>query len=630
MARRSQKPPASTRALGLLVTRPAEDAAATAEKLQQRGYRPILTPLLTIVPLPETPLSDLATYRALIVTSANGVRVLADRTARRGDLLIAVGEPTASCARALGFTQVESADGDAVVLVNYVRDRLDPDKGKLLHLRGETVTVDPVPMLQDAGFSVESCTLYRAETIDQLSAAAVAALTVGTVGGVLLYSPRSAAAFEAALIRSLNADAAQALTAYCLSPAVAKALALAYRSVAVAPHPLGEALLGLLPVVSAVPSAAREEKMPDPTRPPADAPKDVSEESQTALPGPLAAPLAAPKTSHVRSLIAGLLGGVIGAALLAGVALITRDQWVPLLLPPAPAPDRSLVLRVDALERSVAALPRPADDAALRADLDSLTNRLTALENRPLAAPVLASDGEAIAALRRRVEGFEQALRGTADATSLAALSERSARLSEQMADYLQRVTQARSTTEDITRALVKQAALAVAALRVNSAVAQGLPFADSVRLLASLGAQDAELMSAVSALDAVATMGVPTGEALRARFPALVSAVKAADLATGESGWRQEVARFTGQLIVIRRTDMPVGDGTDARLAKLDGHLSRQEWDAALLVFEGASADIIAIATPFLTDLKARRDAERVASRLLDHTVSLLAKVGQ
>ncbi len=625
------------RPLGLLVTRPAEDAAATAEKLEQRGYRPILTPLLTILPLPETPLPDLAAYRALIVTSANGVRALADRTARRGDLLMAVGEPTASCARALGFTQVESADGDAVVLVNYVRDRLDPDKGKLLHLRGETVTVDPVPMLQDAGFSAESCPLYRAETIDQLSAAAVAALTAGTVGGVLLYSPRSAVAFEAALIRSVGADAAQALTAYCLSPAVAKALALAYRSVVVAPHPLGEALLGLLPVVSAVPSAAssaaREEKMPDPTRPPADAPKEASEESRMAPPvpplAPLAAPPAAPTPPLAGSLIAGLLGGVIGAALLAGVALITRDQWVPLLLPPAPAPDRSLVLRVDALERSVAALPRPADDAALRADLDTVTNRLTALENRPLAAPVLASDGEAIAALRRRVEGFEQALRGTADATSLAALSERSARLSEQMADYLQRVTQARSTTEDTTRALVKHAALAVAALRVNSAVAQGLPFADSVRLLASLGAQDAELMSGVSALDAVAATGVPTGEALRARFPALVSAVKAADLAAGESGWRQEVARFTGQLIVIRRTDMPVGDGTDARLAKLDGHLSRQEWDAALLVFEGASADITAIAAPFLTAVKARRDAERAASRLLDHTVGLLAKVG-
>jgi uroporphyrinogen-III synthase len=605
----------------------------TAEKLQQRGYRPILTPLLTILPLTETPLPDLANYCGLIVTSANGVRALADRTARRGDRLMAVGEPTASRARALGFTRVESADGDALVLVSYVRDRIDPDEGKLLHLRGETVTVDPVPMLQDAGFSAESCPLYRAETVDRLSAEAIAALTAGTVGGVLLYSPRSAKAFETALIRSVGADAAQALTAYCLSPAVAKALALAYRSVAVAPHPLGDALLGLLPVVSAVSSAAREEKMSDPTRPPADAAKEVSEESRTAtsapLAAPLSAPLAAPKVPLAGSLITGLLGGVIGAALLAGATLITRDQWLPQFLPPAPAPDRSLLLRVDALARSIDALPRAADDAALRADLDSVINRLTAVENRPLALTGVASDEEAIAALRRRVDGFEQALRGTADATSLAALSERSARLSEQMADYLQRVTQARSMTDDTTRALVKQAALAVAALRVNSAVAQGVPFADSLRLLASLGAQDTELMSAVSALDAASTTGVQTVEALRARFPSLVSAVKAADLATGESGWRQEVARFTGQLIVIRRTDVTVGDSTDARLAKLDAHLSRQEWDAALLVFEGASADITAVAAPFLAAVKARRDAERFASRLLDHTVSLLAKVG-
>ncbi|WP_395831654.1 uroporphyrinogen-III synthase [Elstera sp.] len=620
--------------LGLLITRPAEDAAATAEKLQRRGFRPIITPLLAIAPIPDAVLPDLGDYLGLIVTSANGVRALAQSTDRRSDLIMAVGEHTAARARALGFTRVESADGDALVLVNYVSDRLDPDEGKLLHLRGETLAVDPAPMLRDAGFTVDSCTLYRAETVDRLTDEAEAALAAGTVEGVLLYSPRSATAFEAALHRGIGGEVAKALTAYCLSPAVAKALALAYRSVQVAPHPLGEALLGLLPAVSAVPSAPREETMSEPVLPPADAPKAETRQDRAradapaALPPPAAPPKAA-KSGSSGGMIAGLLGGVIAVVALGGIGFATREQWVAAMVPPAPAPDRSLVLRVDALERTLAALPRPADEAALRADLDKLTERLAAVENRPVAVPVPASDPEAIAALRRRVEGFEQALRGTADATSLAALSERSARLSEQMADYLQRVTQARSATEETTRALVKQAALAVAALRVNSAVAQGVPFADAIRLLASLGAQDAELMGSVAGLDALAATGVPTGEALRARFPDLVSAVKAAELASGESGWRQEIARFTGHLIVIRRTDVPVGDGLDARLAKLDAHLSRNEWDAALLTFEGAAADLRAAAEPFLAAIKERRDAERFAARLLDHTIGQLAKVG-
>ena len=627
-------PTRSKSPLGLLVTRPAEDATATAEKLQRRGFRPILTPLLTIAPIPDAVLPDLGDYLGLIVTSANGVRALAERTDRRGDLIMAVGEHTAARARALGFTRVESADGDALVLVNYVSDRLDPDEGKLLHLRGETLAVDPAPILRDAGFTVDSCTLYRAEIIERLTDEAEAALAAGTVEGVLLYSPRSATAFEAALKGGIGGEAAKALTAYCLSPAVAKALALAYRSVQVAPHPLGEALLGLLPAVSAVPSAPREEIMSEPALPPADAPKAETRQDRARLDAPaaLSPPAVPPKAAKSGSgsgLIAGLLGGVIAVVALGGIGFATRDQWVSALIPPAPAPDRSLVLRVDALERTLAALPRPADDAALRADVDKLTERLAAVESRPLAAPVPASDPEAIATLRRRVEGFEQALRGTADATSLAALSERSARLSEQMADYLQRVTQARSATEETTRALVKQAALAVAALRVNSAVTQGLPFADAIRLLASLGAQDAELMGSVAGLDALAATGVPTGEALRARFPDLVSTVKAAELASGESGWRQEIARFTGHLIVIRRTDVPVGDGLDARLAKLDAHLSRNEWDAALLTFEGAAADLRAAAEPFLTAIKERRDAERFAARLLDHTISQLAKVG-
>lgn len=599
--------PAPTPPLGLLVTRPAEDGEATAQKLRARGYDPILSPLLTITVLADAPLPDLTGYHGLIVTSANGVRALAERTDRRGDLILAVGDHTAAKARTLGFTQVESASGDAVVLVNYVRDRLDPEDGKLLHVRGETIAVDPVPLLEGAGFTVDSCSLYRADPSEGLSATAITALAAGTVAGVLLYSPRSAKLFEAALTGALPPETAGGLTAYCLSPAVAKALSLPYRAVAVAPHPLGEALLGLLPKV---PSAAREEIMSDTDRP-----------TTAELPAP-------PPKRGASALVTGVIGGLIGAALVAGAGVATRDAWLPALLPTPAAPDRSLTLRVDALERSLAALPRPADEAALRADLDDLTKKLAALESRPHAAPQVATDDEAIAALRRRVESFEQALRGTADASSLAALSERSARLSEQMADYLQRVTQARSLTEDTTRALVKQASLALAALRVSGAVTQGQPFADALRLLATLGAQDAELMTAVAGLDPL-DAGVPTGEALRARLPALVTATKAAELAAGESGWRQEVARVTGHLITIRRTDVPVGDGLDARLAKVEAHLTRSEWDGALRAFDGASAEITDAATPFLDAVKARRDAERLAARLLDLTIAALAKVG-
>lgn len=96
--------PAPFPPLGLLVTRPAEDAEATAKKLRTRGYEPVLSPLLTITVLADAPLPDLADYRGIIVTSANGVRALAERTGRRGDLIMAVGDHTATRARALGFT----------------------------------------------------------------------------------------------------------------------------------------------------------------------------------------------------------------------------------------------------------------------------------------------------------------------------------------------------------------------------------------------------------------------------------------------------------------------------------------------------------------------------------------------
>src|SRR5262245_66205847 len=122
----------------ILLTRPREDAEALAATLRARGHDVTIEPLFSVFPVDDGPI-DLNGVQAVLLTSANGARALAQRTARRDLGVLAVGDATAATARALGFSAVESAGGNVDDLVQLVRTRLRPDGGVLLHAAGSVV-----------------------------------------------------------------------------------------------------------------------------------------------------------------------------------------------------------------------------------------------------------------------------------------------------------------------------------------------------------------------------------------------------------------------------------------------------------------------------------------------------------
>ncbi|MDX5360970.1 MAG: uroporphyrinogen-III synthase, partial [Alphaproteobacteria bacterium] len=98
----------------VLLTRPAEDAARTAEAFAARGVETLCAPLMQIRRrrvAPEAVRSALEGAQALLVTSANGVRALAAATQARGIRVLAVGPASAEAARDAGFADVLPADG---------------------------------------------------------------------------------------------------------------------------------------------------------------------------------------------------------------------------------------------------------------------------------------------------------------------------------------------------------------------------------------------------------------------------------------------------------------------------------------------------------------------------------------
>lgn len=230
----------------LLLTRPLEDSQALAGELGAMGVESLIEPLLRVT-FPPGPAPDLDGVQALLATSANGVRAFAGRSRRRDLPLYAVGGATAAAAGDAGFTAVLSAEGDAAALAALVQGRLQPADGALLHIAGSKLAGDLAGQLAASGFKVRRAVLYDARPASELSAPAIAALGDGSLDGVLFFSPRTAAAFVDLVRAAALEKSIAALSAFCLSPAVAvEAAGLPWGRVIVARRPHQAALLDTL------------------------------------------------------------------------------------------------------------------------------------------------------------------------------------------------------------------------------------------------------------------------------------------------------------------------------------------------------------------------------------------------
>jgi len=235
----------SRQAMRILVTRPLEDGREIAARLAERGHQaqlaPLLAPRFHDGPPLEVSGHELDGVRAVLVTSANGIRALSRRTARRDLSIFAVGPQTGEEARKAGFEDVRSADGDAMALAEATMRWASQDD-VLLHVCAQDASGTLGEILSRSGFTVRRCPLYAIEPATRLPIEARAALQGGALDAVMFFSPRTASIFGA-LADDLPT---RALAAFCISLATAKALEpMVFHRVAVAQRPNQEAMLAL-------------------------------------------------------------------------------------------------------------------------------------------------------------------------------------------------------------------------------------------------------------------------------------------------------------------------------------------------------------------------------------------------
>jgi uroporphyrinogen-III synthase len=179
----------------LLVTRPEPAAGETVRRLREAGHEVHSSPVLEIIlhPVPDV----LPPPGALAVTSRHGVRALARWPRAPGwhDLpLFAVGEASADQARALGFRNVHSAQGDAPVLAGLIARHYSGANGPLIYPAARERAVDLGALLAPTGIKTIVVEAYHAVAAHSLDDRAQSLIRRGELDGVLVYSRRSAAA----------------------------------------------------------------------------------------------------------------------------------------------------------------------------------------------------------------------------------------------------------------------------------------------------------------------------------------------------------------------------------------------------------------------------------------------------
>lgn len=210
------------------ITRAEPGATRTARAVADLGHEPRVCPVLEIArlspALPET--------RVLAFTSANAVAAHAALAKRRDAAVFAVGEATARAARAHGFQDVRSADGDGAALARLLAEARPT--GPVLWPRAAEPAFDLAEALEGR-VEVVGVAVYEARPR--------AVTPPPDFDLVLIHSPRAARALAEALDHSL----AEGRAAAAISFAGARPLTgLPFRRVAVADRPTEAALLAAL------------------------------------------------------------------------------------------------------------------------------------------------------------------------------------------------------------------------------------------------------------------------------------------------------------------------------------------------------------------------------------------------
>lgn len=230
-----------------LVTRPGADAEALARDLTEMGHRAIISPMMNIVRRAPRPV-DWSSFDAIVFTSRNAV--IHGRPfppLARARPVFTVGEATAAAARAAGFGNVTSADGNVDDLAAHLKRNPPGNRARLVHICGQETKGDLGKALAATGACVEKAIVYAMQPAEALTPEALAAFGDGTLDGAIFLSPKTAGVFAALAGAANLGPLPDEFVFAVISKATANELCGLGGQVLVAQHPDLNCVLALLP-----------------------------------------------------------------------------------------------------------------------------------------------------------------------------------------------------------------------------------------------------------------------------------------------------------------------------------------------------------------------------------------------
>jgi hypothetical protein len=291
---------------------------------------------------------------------------------------------------------------------------------------------------------------------------------------------------------------------------------------------------------------------------------------------------------------------------------------------PGAAPDREPDRMPDQQAEAADSLPEPSPPAGDPDDPEAMARRLAALEaglasleNMP--APRVQTPGVPDPAMVRALETME---------TTITALTDRVAGLESRLARA--------EMSDERSWALVVAGAGLRAALRGSAPFAAELEaFRGTLTGLHAADGADGALNTALVALEAYASEGIPDMKTLSLEFdalaPRIVVAGNGGDSAMtkmGEKNWVKTLRRRMAALVTIRRTGSGLaGSSAEAVVARAEGALETGNLAAAASELETLQGRPGGLVASWLAGARARLAAEQSLTEISHQVTAILAR---
>jgi hypothetical protein len=379
---------------------------------------------------------------------------------------------------------------------------------------------------------------------------------------------------------------------------------------------------------------------------------EAARDEAPAAPVAAASPAAAPSESGGGRFASGVLVGALALAIGAGGAVLTRDQWLPVVGDPGTTGLAALQDRVSELERRPVAGPDNAGDPATAEALAKLDGRLGALDgqlgevssrterlvndadataaNLVQLSDAIEATGAAVDGLGDRLSALEtDGVAGSADLEGLRQeLAAGQGRLAAELASLQAKLDEVAVQAAAGSKG-AEQAALAVAVGQLRAVTRNAQPFSAELANLQRFVSQDSELSTLVAGLAGPAVTGVATLEELRGRFPEVAGEIVGASYGGDDESWIGDALRQLSDIGTIRRIGEIDGDSAAAHVARAEQDLMQGDLAAAVSELAALSGPPAEAAAGWLADARARQEVEAALAALTRAVIGGLSVTG-